>query len=666
MRTLLVLQVVLLLCFFSAVSAQQLEIHHIDVGQADATLIKSPTGVTMLIDAGNDGNGTSIVLPYLSSLGITSLNYIVNSHYHADHLGGLDEVINTLGSANIGAIYDRGNAAPLPTTQVYNNYVNAANATGKRYTIGLGQTLDLGGGVTMECVATAGQVLNYGPVPNAGVSENDMSVGWVLNYNTFQYFTGGDLGGETTYYADNETPLAPQVGDVDAFKVDHHGSRYSTNQTFVNTLKPEVSFIEVGNGNTYGHPAQTTLDRLAAANCYIYQTETGAGGTIPAGKGAVANGTIVLHSSGTGFTVTYGTHTDTYPGDGGGGSQDTIPPVISAVTASSITSSGATITWTTDESSSSVVEYGLTNAYGSTSTGASGVTSHSVPLTGLAANTVYHYCVKSTDASGNLAVSPDHTFQTGGSFSYAPASTTISFGTLSSGTVTNLATNNAVYYVVNSTTSGTRKVDWYGSVTVSQAPASISRLTVVYDGKYSRSSRTQVLYLYNWSTSAWTQIDSRSVGTTDVTVTNVQSSPANFVSGTGEIRLRVYNSGGTKNFTCSGDLMQFTVETAGMNLSRTVGAATMERTPERFRLYQNYPNPFNPSTVIAYDLARDSYVTVKVYNMLGQEVATLVDAEQLAGAKTAVFNGMNMPSGVYVLRVTAGQFSDVKKMMLVR
>jgi beta-lactamase superfamily II metal-dependent hydrolase len=107
------------LLFSYALFAQQLEIHHIDVGQADATLIKSPTGVTMLIDAGNNGNGTGIILPYLSTLGITRLNYVLNSHFHADHLGGLDEVINGLGTSNIDSVFDRGSDAPLPTSAAY-------------------------------------------------------------------------------------------------------------------------------------------------------------------------------------------------------------------------------------------------------------------------------------------------------------------------------------------------------------------------------------------------------------------------------------------------------------------------------------------------------------------------------------------------------------------
>jgi hypothetical protein len=92
---------------------------------------------------------------------------------------------------------------------------------------------------------------------------------------------------------------------------------------------------------------------------------------------------------------------------------DTTPPVISAISAPLITSSGATITWTTNEASDSQIEYGATTAYGGTTAPNGGmVTSHSQNLSGLAANTLYHYRVKSRDAAGNLATSPDKTFTT--------------------------------------------------------------------------------------------------------------------------------------------------------------------------------------------------------------------------------------------------------------
>jgi len=184
---------------------------------------------------------------------------------------------------------------------------------------------------------------------------------------------------------------------------------------------------------------------------------------------------------------------------------------------------------------------------------------------------IYHYRVKSTDAAGNTATSVDHSFQTGGSASYAPNGTTILQGTLGSGSYTNLATNNASYLVVNSTTSGqTRFTDWYSNIGISELPSSVTSFTVTYDGKYSRSNRTQTLYLYNWSSASWTQIDSRTVGLSDVTINSTQASPANFISATGEIRLRVLGSGGnSRSFTCSGDYVHVTVETAGVNISRS-------------------------------------------------------------------------------------------------
>ncbi|NLT69020.1 MAG: hypothetical protein GXX84_20735, partial [Acidobacteria bacterium] len=92
---------------------------------------------------------------------------------------------------------------------------------------------------------------------------------------------------------------------------------------------------------------------------------------------------------------------------------DTTPPVISGVSSSNITSNSARITWTTNEASDTQVEYGKTTSYGSSTTlNGSMVTSHSHTLSGLSANTTYHYRVKSKDAAGNLATSPDYTFKT--------------------------------------------------------------------------------------------------------------------------------------------------------------------------------------------------------------------------------------------------------------
>jgi len=118
-------------------------------------------------------------------------------------------------------------------------------------------------------------------------------------------------------------------------------------------------------------------------------------------------------------TGTYYIMVHSYSGGGGfsvkasaTGGGDTTPPVISSISATSITPSGATISWVTDEPSSTLVEYGTTTGYGSTATGSNGVTSHSVTLSGLSSDTTYHYRVKSQDSSTNLATSSDRSFST--------------------------------------------------------------------------------------------------------------------------------------------------------------------------------------------------------------------------------------------------------------
>ncbi|HEY6625994.1 MAG TPA: T9SS type A sorting domain-containing protein, partial [Ignavibacteriaceae bacterium] len=88
--------------------------------------------------------------------------------------------------------------------------------------------------------------------------------------------------------------------------------------------------------------------------------------------------------------------------------------------------------------------------------------------------------------------------------------------------------------------------------------------------------------------------------------------------------------------------------------------------PSAYQLYQNYPNPFNPSTTIKYSLPEDGYVKLAVYNMLGEEVATIVNASQKAGRYEVNFNAKGLSSGVYVYRIEAANFTASKKLMLMK
>jgi hypothetical protein len=104
----------------------------------------------------------------------------------------------------------------------------------------------------------------------------------------------------------------------------------------------------------------------------------------------------------------------------------------------------------------------------------------------------------------------------------------------------------------------------------------------------------------------------------------------------------------------------------GLTTSGTVGVETTPEVPLAERLHQNFPNPFNPATVIAFELAREAYVTLRVYDVLGREVATLWDGIALAGYRQVTFDARGLPSGTYFARMTAGDRVETKRMQLVR
>jgi serine protease len=175
----------------------------------------------------------------------------------------------------------------------------------------------------------------------------------------------------------------------------------------------------------------------------------------------------------------------------------------------------------------------------------------------------FAFTARVTDALGQTATQPLSIFVAGPlQVTQAPSSTTILAGTPRSGSAGSLAADDNSYFEVNSTTSGTKTTDWYGSFT--GVTNSLSNLRVSFKGKNSRSC-TQVVFIWRWSTSSWVQLSSRSVGTTEVAISNLvpSGSAANYVSGTsgdGEVRVRVRCRRSGSSFFASGDLLRIDYE----------------------------------------------------------------------------------------------------------
>ncbi|MBC8426277.1 T9SS type A sorting domain-containing protein [bacterium] len=281
-------------------------IHCLAVGQADATLIVSSSGQTLLFDGGNNGAGNGIIVPYLTSLGITTLDYMAASHYHADHCGGLDEVYDAVGVTE--AVYDRGWSY---TTITYGDY--AAAVAPKRQIATDGMVIDLGDNVTVTVVALNGNGQMSSPYDSSS-KENEYCLALLVECEDFAFFAAGDLTGGGGSYSDIETSVGPEVGDIEIYRVNHHGSYSSSNASFLADLTPEVSIISVPDSSPYGHPHQDVLNRLAALDSYIYQTAQGSSATYPADMRTIVNGHVIITSDGVGEYYVNGTMWETDEG----------------------------------------------------------------------------------------------------------------------------------------------------------------------------------------------------------------------------------------------------------------------------------------------------------------------------------------------------------------
>ena len=252
-------------------------IYFVDIGTGASTLIVSPTGKTLLVDGGPDGSATKIQ-SLLATLGITSIDYTVVTHYHIDHISGITELINA-GKVH-GTAFDNGDGtdvqppgtstSPASTRGHYLAYKTAIDNHPEvtRATVMPGApegVLDLGGGMRATFLAAGGRLLSGGQAAITNADLNSESISVLVEFNTFDYLVSGDLtGGGSTATAktpDIETYVGQMVGDVDVVQLNHHGSTTTSNQTFLSAVKAEVAVAQTGEANTFGHPNRETVNK---------------------------------------------------------------------------------------------------------------------------------------------------------------------------------------------------------------------------------------------------------------------------------------------------------------------------------------------------------------------------------------------------------------------
>lgn len=221
----------------------QLKVHFLDVGQADSILVETPGGEIMLIDAGNNDDGKAVV-SYLKRCGVKKIDYLVGTHPHEDHIGGLDNVIN---SFKIGSVYmPRVNHS----TKTYTDVLGAVDNKGLKITSARAGVDIINSGELRAAILSPGST-SYEEM-------NDYSAVIKLSFKDVSFLFTGDAGEIP------EEEMLKRNFDLkaDVLKVGHHGSHSSTSPDFLGAVRPDYAVLSVGAGNDYGHPHRETMTTL--------------------------------------------------------------------------------------------------------------------------------------------------------------------------------------------------------------------------------------------------------------------------------------------------------------------------------------------------------------------------------------------------------------------
>lgn len=240
--------------FISNANTQQLEVHHINVGQGESIYIELPDGSDVLIDAGKSNYGSTVVNYLKEQEKNIDIEYLIATHPDADHIGGMSEVFKQLNVKNF--IYPTDAPHDTKTWQNVLSLADSEGCTIKDSTPGT--TFNIGG-ATMKFIQPS---VDYR-------DNNDDSVVTYLEYKDVNFMFTGDIEAE----AEKDMVAQNLVIDVDFMSVPHHGSKGSSTEAFLAKAKPEYAIVSVGADNSYGHPSADALNRYNAIGSKVYRTD---------------------------------------------------------------------------------------------------------------------------------------------------------------------------------------------------------------------------------------------------------------------------------------------------------------------------------------------------------------------------------------------------------
>lgn len=312
MHQIIKIQLALVLFFAINFSYAQrnIQIVNFDIGQGDATFIKSVVSadsiITVLFDTGGynslSGEDAGLIINhFLRNEGIHKIDYLIISHYDADHIGGVaqesiygtsfyigpDKKEGTSDDIKVHNVIDRGDSETPSSTifTIYKDFAEKHNRKSIDSPPELNYTIELGNDAKMICLAQNGYVSGRANVvPNTN-TENERSLSFLLTYKDFDFLISGDLIGRSPYSGSKEDArIEAAVGqqikdlrrDIEVLHVNHHGADNTSESDFLMDIKADVAIISCGEDNRHEHPRTEALIRLHDAGVQdIFKTNEG-------------------------------------------------------------------------------------------------------------------------------------------------------------------------------------------------------------------------------------------------------------------------------------------------------------------------------------------------------------------------------------------------------